>query len=985
MTDGRTRLVVAAATALIALVYLLPFRGYGLNVDDEGALLYQIQRVVGGEVPYVDFMTGYTPGYFYVSAALWRLAGDLPTFRILLALVQAGIAGGLALATMRVASPPLALAVALLYLAFIPVFPGEFCTFNIPYPAWLATLTWVALALALTTFVVDRRRGWLVAAGLVAAAAFGIKPNAGVFAIAAAASVVLLVESPGAPARPASAPVWYGLWGGIVAGAWVTFGLRPWLGDALAYLTLLTIAFVLLPTRARTRRAGLVGDVAALLGSFGAVTLPWMALLLGRLGTEGMLRDVLLVGSGAAELYYKPYPPLEPWAVLVTALVLGTALAGDALRRGWVRPRQVAAVAVVGLVLSMLAIARVALMPERTTWSVIWQLESAGFPLTLLAQAAGVAWLMRRRASAGCEVPAALLLCALFMHLQLYPRPDFIHLVMSAPLTAVFAAFLLERVLGWWDEGLARAGLPRLAKGVRPAAIAVLLLLSLLRVSPSLAALQAPRITLPFATAPVGVEAARAADLRDLGAAATRLAAEVPRGGPSLAFPAADVALFLAGGRNPTPYAYFFPGRPDHREEADIVDTLAAAPPRALVSLNRKLTFFDAAPPYYLLLRRFVRARYDLLERHGRFDVLGIAGGARAAAAEGARRVPETLAARDGVPSLALLRMRPLAEAAPALLGVATGDDVVLRRAALGVLGELLEASPARGLEEYVANAGLDRRREVLLLRTIRDEREARAASYLFAAAARPDGRVASEALGAMYVTRSELIARRNLWAGEEAPTVWPGRAALEAALGRVLADPAAPPRATAFAAHLAGALGTAEVAPLLRGRLAGDAATAASAANALAALAPAGTACELVALLARPEIDVAALVPTVIVGLVAQPDPVGGEARGCLAGAITSAGPGREPAIWTAAASGDAGLAPALRTALAAEAPGVRRAAAWALGEMPADAASALALAPLAAGDPDRIVRRLATQAAAKQAGQLPRSLAAAAARSAG
>jgi hypothetical protein len=960
--------VAASAAALITLVYLLPFRGYGLNLDDEGTLLYQIQRVVHGELPYVDFTTGYTPGFFYLSAGLWRLAGDLPTFRALLALIHAGVAVGIVLLAGRVASRPLALLVGLLYVTFIPVFPGEFCAFNIPYPAWLATLAWVATVLALTTFVRRRGRAWLVAAGLGAAAAFATKPNAGIFAIAAAAAVVLLVESPGT-VRARSAWLWYGLWSGVLAGAWVTFGVWPGARDALAYLVPLTAAMLALPTPARVHRAGLAADVMALLGSFLVATLPWIVFFWARLGTEGFLRDVLLLGSGAAQLYYVPYPAFEPWALLVTAVAACVVAAGLGLRAGWIRPWPLALAALAGLALSGLAITRVGLMPERTLWSVIWQLESAGFPLALATHVAGVVWLWRRRPASGCELPAALLLCALFMHLQLYPRADFMHLVTAVPLTAVFAAFLLARVVGWWQAGLVAGGAPGVARGVGPAILAVLAGVLTLRVFPSLASLHAgPQVTLPFAVAPVGVERERAGDLADLGAAATTVASLVPPGGASLAFPAADVTLFLSGARNPTPYAYFFPGRPDHREEAEVVDALASAPPRALVSLNRGLTFFDSAPPYYLLLRRFVRARYVLLERHGRFDVLALA--PAAVVAPSPERVPA------GGAALAALRGRPLRAAAPALLALATGDDPVERRAALGVIGDGLAADPAQGLETYVAAAGLDRRREVLLLRTIRDVREAGAASYLFAAAARPDPRVANEALGAMYVTRAQLIARRALWAGAEETAAWPGRKGLTAAVRAALADPVAPPRAAAFAAYLVGALRDRDAVPLLRARLgSADPATAASAADALARLAPVGLACDLTALLARPDLELVATVPTGLLGLAEQDEPIGSEARACLARTMATPGPGREAAIWVAAALADGQLASELRAALAADVPAVRRAAAWTLGELPSEAATGQALATAATGDADAIVRRLATHALAKQDGRVPRA----------
>ncbi|MEO7434974.1 MAG: HEAT repeat domain-containing protein, partial [Candidatus Binatia bacterium] len=580
--------------------------------------------------------------------------------------------------------------------------------------------------------------------------------------------------------------------------------------------------------------------------------------------------------------------------------------------------------------------------------------------------AVGVVWLWRRRAAAGCDVPATLLLCALFMHLQLYPRADFMHLIDAIPLTAVFTAYLLQRVMEWWRAGLAAAGADGFARAVVPVTVAVLFACMAVRVSPSLAALWAPQFRLPFAVAPVGVEREHASTLEHLGAAAAHLATLVPEGGSSLAFPAADIVLFLSGTRNPTPYAYFFPGRPDHRDEAEIVDALVAAPPLALVSLNRAFTFFDAAPPYYFLLRRFARARYGLAERHGRFDVLALGGEARSPAA-----APDH---EDG-DAVAALRGHPLHETASALLRLATDDDLAVRLNALAAIGDALEAEPSRGLETYVAAAGLDRAREVLLLRTIRDARDARTASYLFAAAARSDARIASEALGAMYVTRAELIARRSLWAGSDAPAVWPGRSELASAVRAILADATAPPRATAFAADLAGALGQHETVPALRARLSADAATAASAADALATLAPGGLACELTRMLERSDLDIVALVPTTLLRLGEQGEPMRREVGACLDDALARPGPGREAAIWIAAALADPRHAVTLRAALAAVEPGVRAAAAWALGELPPEVATTQALRAASESDPDADVRRLAARAVVKQDGRSPRA----------
>src|SRR5207247_1662417 len=113
-------------------------------------------------------------------------------------------------------------------------------------------------------------------------------------------------------------------------------------------------------------------------------------------------------------------------------------------------------------------------------------------------------------------------------------------------------------------------------------------------------------------------------------------------------------------------HSYFFPGRPDHREEAEIIDVLAASTPAALVSLNRGFSFFDAAPAYYFLLRRFVQSRYALAGRYGRFDVLERRASPLAASAAVTPRAP-TLVARPGAPARA-----------PAARGDAAGSEARL-------------------------------------------------------------------------------------------------------------------------------------------------------------------------------------------------------------------------------------------------------------------------------------------------------------------
>jgi hypothetical protein len=596
------------------------------------------------------------------------------------------------------------------------------------------------------------------------------------------------------------------------------------------------------------------------------------------------------------------------------------------------------------------------------------------------------------------------LLFALFMHLQLYPRADFMHLLGAAPLSLVFAGYLLDRALDAWGRGFAAHG-ALAARHVLSAALTLLVVAAIaVAVTPGQRAVRLPdRFVLPFAVSPVGVEQTSAADLRDLAVSATHLGTLVGPGGESLAFPAASLALFLIGARNPGPHDYFFAGRPDHREEAEILDRLAARPPNAMLSLNSRFSFFYQAPAYYFLLRRFVRDGYVLAGRYGRYDVLAARSprsvtprpATIAPAPADAAIAPAAAVLAGGAPlvdqlaAVTTLAGAPLATAAPPLLLASSGDSAVLRQAALVALLDLLARAPAQGLEDYVQAAGLDRGQHVRLLRTVRDLRDPRAASYLFATLRSGDARIATDALWAMRVTRDQMVARRHLWAGSEAPDVWPARDAVLVAVRAVLADPLADPRAVAFAAQLAGMMRDAGSVPALRDRWRAETPapgprqtmlpptgpdTLASVADALAVLAPQGIVCELVGLLASPLAPLRELVPTTILGLAHSEEPVRSRVRSCLGAALGIGGPAQAEAVWIAAVLDDPALVPGVLGALTSLDPSARRAAAWALGEIDAPSAATEALDRAGREDADAIVRSFAAGALAKRAGRAPR-----------
>jgi hypothetical protein len=71
-SDNAVALIIFVASCL----YLLPFRLVTNFDPDEGIVLQGAQRILHGQVLYRDFFSFYTPGSFYLNAAILRIFGD---------------------------------------------------------------------------------------------------------------------------------------------------------------------------------------------------------------------------------------------------------------------------------------------------------------------------------------------------------------------------------------------------------------------------------------------------------------------------------------------------------------------------------------------------------------------------------------------------------------------------------------------------------------------------------------------------------------------------------------------------------------------------------------------------------------------------------------------------------------------------------------------------------------------------------------------
>ena len=90
---------------IVSLLYLFLFRRHSGMDPDEGIVLQGADRVLRGEVPYRDFFSFYTPGSFYLVAALFKLFGNsFLVARTSIAVVGAGCSVITYLLALRVCS-----------------------------------------------------------------------------------------------------------------------------------------------------------------------------------------------------------------------------------------------------------------------------------------------------------------------------------------------------------------------------------------------------------------------------------------------------------------------------------------------------------------------------------------------------------------------------------------------------------------------------------------------------------------------------------------------------------------------------------------------------------------------------------------------------------------------------------------------------------------------------------------------------------------
>jgi len=932
MSDGRR--VAPLIVAIVAAVYFAAFVRYGLLLEDEGLILLQIARTFRGQFPYLQFHTGYPPGTFYLNAALFRLFGEsvIPV-RLLLVVVNAATTGLLFALARPWAGSAIAAVVALGWAAHLPVFVGLFCAFNVPYPSWYADAAFLLTQVAFDRHLATGRRGPLFAAGLAAGLTFAFKQNAGALAaVACGLTLALLRAGRDDPDRHLARALLAAAGGFLLAG----FTLAIASTEAVFVIgpALLLIVGRLGWAREGGAATGRLAPAVAIL-ALGTViaSLPWLLPFLAVLGVQGLLHEIFLVGTDFDLVYATPYPlPLglpDTWPLLATVGIAALAIGGIAVHRGRLR---------VGTAVAMLAVTGAAMVgvivhfariPEGLPRAVMLQTQYVGFfAAPLLYGVVGAAWLrrMRRPARALRALEPRLLgvlVFAVCMYPELYPRIDPTHLIIALPSGLVLAAWAAARASDAWAVALGVSR--RVPRGV---VVAVAAALALIASVPNLSAFVERRdgvlrrrdtVDVASPAAPVHVDAAHASDVRALNALLGYLRARLRPDEGVFGFPGMALVPYLLGHPSVTRHDYWYAGRPDHLEEAEVVRMLETDVPRYAITVNRNIGFFSNSARYYFILRAFVQAHYVPVARFGRYDVL-----ARRELATGPLVVQDFVhdVGDDLIASMAEPLHEPRRAAVAAFLARAGTPD--------GVAPLARELMPAAASQLLLLRALIevpDLRAVPFLARVVEDRRDLRvrgqaalALTYVALNAAEHRyllGRLPTErepSLADLAGLLDPGLARRWLQSREYRRLV--GAFAIWYLAGT--RDPAS-------ATLLADVYRIETRKPYLR----------MLAANALVRTGRLAYLCELVACLGDKRHDYQDGIPSMLIeAAVEHPH----EVALCLGqGLLDERRRGREVSAWTAGAAGLREVTPALRDALRDSQWRVRMAAIWALGRLSA------------------------------------------------
>jgi len=146
----------------LSFLYLFIFFNQGINTYDEGLTLYGASRILNGDIPYRDFWAIYSPAQFYVLAALFKLFGvSVIVARIWFTIIRFILVICVFLFARKFVSQKFALIAWLLLLIWL----GSYQFYGSPMPS--ALLFSFLSSFCLLSFIIQRRKTWLLLCGLL--------------------------------------------------------------------------------------------------------------------------------------------------------------------------------------------------------------------------------------------------------------------------------------------------------------------------------------------------------------------------------------------------------------------------------------------------------------------------------------------------------------------------------------------------------------------------------------------------------------------------------------------------------------------------------------------------------------------------------------------------------------------------------------------------------------------------------------------------
>jgi hypothetical protein len=607
-----------------ALCVLVVFGAYawlarfGIDLVDEGYFMDLAGRVMHGQLPYRDFDTYYTPGLFYLDAAVFGLFG---VSVIPARLVMIGIRVGCEVLLYRLGRrvmPPVFAALPPLVLAAMDLSSES-------HPGWPALLGTLLMVDALAACTTSRAR--LVLAGVAAGLAFAFKQNVGAFALLGGIGYLVLQPRAGSGGAVLVARLAYAA-GVLLAVRWL---LAPAYNELLAvslWLPLLATIVLLMRWRGpvtlpRTARAwahafwvgadSLMVDGAWFALGAAAISAAWVLPLVAALGIDhtpfALFTGDVQQGALAWPLDGLPLgaPTLAFSVVWLTVGLAAVLRRPDRRLLGWLLAASLVSLLVLLLPTRAAALDPLTIKPEafpRLDWL---DLEYGSLYLYLPALAAwGGVLVLLRRLAAGCPRPPPAIVCYLLVgvlaELAFYPRADTTHAILAgAPLLIVGAWVLwcVHRSLSKAVSDVGQAALFGALLLVPAAAAGPHLYLRYLGLAHPEPVASAPAyVSLDLERAPVLVAQPLADDLRGV---VDYIQQGTPPGQAFFAYPVDPLANVLVDRPNPTRFDHLMPGALSAGDLLQVVEALQSSRPRYILWDHAAVVFWNTDRPNRLL------------------------------------------------------------------------------------------------------------------------------------------------------------------------------------------------------------------------------------------------------------------------------------------------------------------------------------------------------------------------------------------------